>query len=349
MKQPDTSGLRRISHPQESWEWPIAAYLYLAGLGAGSYAVGILADFLVSPSLPATHRAVLLWGPILVALGAPFLILDLGRKKRFLNACLNPMSSWAARGFLILSTLIVSGLIVFGISFLPWALPQLGLQVPAWVDPGLPVFRTLEIVAVVFSFGTAAYTGVFLKSTRYVTLWNTWWLPVLFLLSALSTGSMSIIMSLLGFGLLQGTEGPITLAHSVAGAEQLLVIAEALVLALFIVLRSRSGETGILSVRFLASGRLKVAFWGGIVVLGILFPVVLENLYTKFPNYPALIFVGGASLLTGGFFLRYAVVKGGIKDQHTLNKMVPLQYDWKTLAQVNDSGSGSGQEAVKDG
>jgi polysulfide reductase chain C len=329
MEELTTSGTRRASHPQESWEWPIAVYLYLAGLGAGSFAIGILTDWILKPELET--RAILLWGPILVALGAPFLILDLGKKMRFLNAALNPMSSWAARGFLILSTLMITGLIAFAASFLPWAMPIVGLQAPAWLDSELPVFKGLEIIALIFSLGTAAYTGVFLKSTRYVSLWNTWLLPVLFVFSALSTGSMGIVISLLGFSMYAGTGIP-EAAHSVMRAEQFLVLAEAIVLALFIVMRNRSGEAGELSVRMLATGRLKLIFWGGIVALGMLFPFILEQIYNRFPDYPALIFIGGACLLTGGFFLRYAIVKGGIKNQHPLHEMAAKQHDWRALS-----------------
>jgi polysulfide reductase chain C len=329
MDELDVIGTKRASHPQESWEWPIAVYLYLAGLGAGSFAVGLLTDWMLKP--PLETRAILLWGPILVALGAPFLILDLGKKMRFLNAALNPMSSWAARGFLILSTLMITGLIAFAAAFLPWAMPIVGLKAPVWLDSGLPLFRVLEVVALVFSLGTAAYTGVFLKSTRYVSLWNTWLLPVLFVFSALSTGSMGIVISLLGFGLYAGTGIP-EAAHSVMRAEQFLVLAEAIVLALFIIMRSRSSEAGGLSVRMLAKGRLRLIFWGGIVALGMLFPFILEQIYNRFPEYPALIFVGGACLLTGGFFLRYAIVRGGIKNQHPLHEMAATQHDWRALA-----------------
>jgi hypothetical protein len=76
-------------------------------------------------------------------------------------------------------------------------------------------------------------------------------------------------------------------------------------------------------------GRLRLVFWAGVVALGLLLPVILENLYSRFPHYPALLFVTGASLLAGGFFLRYGIVKGGIKDEHPLHKMVAMQYDWQ--------------------
>ncbi len=337
----ELSELKRHLHPQEQWEWPIAVYLYLAGLGAGALAVGLLTDWLLHPSLPT--RAVLLWGPIFVAVGAPFLIIDLGKKTRFLNACLNPRSSWAARGFLILSTLIISGLVVFAASFLPWALPILGLQVPGWLDSSLPLFRILEVITIVFAFGTAAYTGVFLKSVRYVSLWNTWFLPLLFVASALSTGSMGIIVSLLGFGLAGHNEAMTALSHRLVPVEQVLVAAEAVALILFLVLRYRAGETAGNSMRLLLQGRLKLVFWAGIVTLGLLLPTIVENVYSRFPDYPILLFVTGASALAGGFFLRFGVVKGGVKNEHPLHKMVPMQYDWRMTSA--ESGAFEDREA----
>ena len=77
--------------PQEEWKEIIAICLYMAGMGAGSHIIGTLIDWFVNPSrvvyiwgLPLDlAKAALLWGPILVAIGAPFLILDLGIKRRF--------------------------------------------------------------------------------------------------------------------------------------------------------------------------------------------------------------------------------------------------------------------------
>ena len=186
--------------PQRVWRWEIAIYLYMAGMGAGSFIIGMLISWFINPSVPITlfgfsfdlAKPALLWGPIFVAVGAPFLILDLGIKKRFLYACLNPKTSWVARGFLILSTFIVLGLTVLGASLL---YPQMLIDRSApWV--------VLEAVSVVFAFATAIYTGVLLKSVRYVPIWNTPLLPALFLASALSTGSMGIILAMMGSGLL---------------------------------------------------------------------------------------------------------------------------------------------------
>ena len=92
--------------PQRVWKWEIAIYLYLAGMGAGSFVVGMGTLWAFRPVASVTvlgfhldiARLALLWGPILVAVGARFLILDLGIQKHFLYACLNPLSSWVARG-----------------------------------------------------------------------------------------------------------------------------------------------------------------------------------------------------------------------------------------------------------
>jgi formate-dependent nitrite reductase membrane component NrfD len=324
-KQHDLSGIKRSLHPQEDWEWPIAVYLYLAGMGAGAFAVGVLTDWLVRPDIP--YRAVLLWGPLFVAIGAPFLILDLGKKTRFLNACLNPRTSWAGRGFLILSSLIITGLGSFALAALPDLLPLAGIEAPGWLE-NRAVARALEAIALVLSFGTAAYTGIFLKSVRYIPLWNTWLLPVLFTVSALSTGSMAVVVALLGFGEITGDPGFEALTHSIIPVEQVLVLVEGAVLALFVVFRYRARQASADSVRLLVKAELRLVFWIGVVVLGLVLPVILENVYSAFPDYPSLLFVTGASLLAGGFFLRYGIVKAGIKDQHPGHKLAALAYDW---------------------
>ena len=103
--------------PQKEWGWQVAVYLYLAGMGAGAFVIGLVMDWLgYASNYP---KALMLWGPILVAIGAPFLILKLGIKTRFWRACLNPRTSWLARGFLILVAFIGIGIIVLGASFLP--------------------------------------------------------------------------------------------------------------------------------------------------------------------------------------------------------------------------------------
>jgi polysulfide reductase chain C len=312
--------------PQREWKWEIAIYLYLAGMGAGAFIIGMFLQWLGLSLGPRTaftlsgypvdlSRAAFLWGPILVAIGAPFLILDLGIKRRFLYACLNPRTSWVARGFLILSTFIVLGLALFGRSLLPAA--WLGGRTGGWV--------LLEIISVIFAFATAIYTGVLLKSVKYVPIWNTPLLPGLFLVSALSTGSMLTILSALGYGLLFVQGEALGLIHQVIGAEQILILVEAAVLATYLLTKYRIKDQGETSVRLLLSGELKLLFWGGIVFIGFIFPVLLEYLYSHFPRNPLLLIATGLFLLAGGFFLRLGVLASGVKEQLPMHKYVEMK------------------------
>lgn len=317
---------RKPCRPQQEWGEIIAIYLYLAGMGAGSFMVGMVlhwADVSFKP-LPTIEllglpielaKLPILWGPIMVAIGAPFLILDLGIKWRFMYACLNPQTSWVARGFIILSVFILVGLLVLAKFLFPFH----------WLNPQSMLWLIPEVIAFIFGFWTALYTGILLKATRSVPLWNTPLLPLLFLTSALSTGSMAIILSVLGTGLLSYTGGTV---KALMVGEQIFVVAEGIVLYLFLAHRYRSSEQGKDSVRLLIQGKLRSLFWGGIVLLGFIFPILLEWI-SKFYQSAPLIFLAGTSLLTGGFFLRLGILRAGIKDQIPMQRWLEFQYQMK--------------------
>ncbi|HYA89905.1 MAG TPA: NrfD/PsrC family molybdoenzyme membrane anchor subunit [Thermodesulfobacteriota bacterium] len=335
MRAGDLHPIRRTRYlkPQEEWKEIIAIYLYLAGMGAGSFIIGTLIGWLNvklgSPFFSSIDlfghtlnlsSVPILWGPVMVAIGAPFLILDLGIKWRFIYACLNPGTSWVARGFIILSIFIVLGLALLAKSILPFE----------WLHPGSVLWRIPEIIAFIFAFGTALYTGILLKATKSVPLWNTSLLPLLFLVSGLSTGSMAIILSTLGTGLFSHNALPLKV---LMGGEQVLVVIEAIILYLFLSRRYWAAEQGKDSVHLLVFGEMKMIFWGGVVFLGFIFPVILENIASFFPGNVVLIFVTGTLLLGGGFFLRLGILRAGIKDQIPMHRLMEIQHDTKTLAE----------------
>jgi formate-dependent nitrite reductase membrane component NrfD len=327
----------RYIRPQKEWKEIIAIYLYLAGMGAGSFVIGTLINWMGVRLNPPFLRSIdlfgytlnlssvpILWGPIMVAIGAPFLILDLGIKWRFMYACLNPRTSWVARGFIILSIFIILGLVLLIKSVLPFE----------WLHPESTLWRIPEIIAFAFAFGTALYTGILLKATKSIPLWNTYFLPLLFLVSALSTGSMAIILSTLGTGFFSHDAQALKV---LMGGEQVLVVIEGIVLYLFLSRRYRAAEQGKDSVRLLLFGDMKLIFWGGIVFLGFIFPVVLESIASFFPGNAVLIFLAGTLLLCGGFFLRVGVLHAGIKEQIPMHRLMEIQYNamvekTKTLA-----------------
>jgi formate-dependent nitrite reductase membrane component NrfD len=316
----------KVARPQQEWNWIIAVYLYLAGMGAGSFIIGMLIHWtgvafnpLPVPSIEFLGvrfdlaKIPIFWGPVMVSIGAPFLILDLGIKWRFFYACLNPRASWVARGFIILSIFIVFGLALFVKSLFSfkWLYPESGL----WLIP--------EGIAFVFAFATALYTGILLKATKSVPLWNTPLLPLLFLASALSTGSMSIILSTLATGLISYDAGAMKM---LTAGEQIFILTEGIILYLFFSRRYKASEQGKDSVRLLVTGKLRFVFWQGIILLGFVFPIVLEWISKHYQN-PALLFIAGISLLTGGFFLRLGILQAGIKDQIPMQRLMEMQHE----------------------
>lgn len=64
--------------PQGLWRWKIAAYLFLAGTGAGAFVVGVISDFM-GYAMPA--KIAITFGVPVVAFSTVFLILDLGIRR----------------------------------------------------------------------------------------------------------------------------------------------------------------------------------------------------------------------------------------------------------------------------
>ncbi|MCL5735722.1 MAG: polysulfide reductase NrfD [Actinobacteria bacterium] len=315
---------------RREWGWPIALYLYLAGTGAGSFVVGVLARTL-GPDLGLGYVVslealrldlgdlALLWGPLIVAAGAPFLILDLGRRARFFRAGLNAGVSWMARGFYVLSAFI-------GVGLLGCALAVIG------PDPSSRQVWVVLAIGVPLALATATYTGILLRSLKFVPTWRSYFLPVLFLISALSTGSMGIVLAVLGLGSLSAAgESATQLAHAVSRVEQLLIVLEGSALAVFLFQVHKVESAGETSVRMLIRGRLRLCFWGGIVGLGLLFPIVLELLYQGFPEQTALLWIAGITLLAGGFLLRIGVLAAATKEELPLQKLLEARAHWRGL------------------
>ena len=100
---------------------------------------------------------------------------------------------------------------------------------------------------------------------------------------------------------------------------------EAIILALYLVSRYRAKDQGETSVRLLLSGRLKPLFWGGIVLTGFVFPILLEYTYSCCPDSPELLYATGIFLLCGGFFLRLGVLASGVKEQLPMQKLVEIK------------------------
>ncbi len=282
---------------QSKWSWLVAAYLFLAGLGAGAYVTGVVASYLGDGWIGISKIGVCLGFPC-VLVGCMFLLADLGAPLNFWRAAMRPNTSWIARGTIIITIFMVLAFI--HVAFWLWPFQGLAEAVGAR--------QFIGILGVIFAFGTMIYTGILLAASRPIAFWSTSMLPLLFLVSALSTGIMAVIL-LASFA---GTThaGPI---HSLARFDSLVIILEMFVLGFFLQGTHRVPEARA-SANLVLSGAVAPLFWWGVAVLGLIVPLLLDLLGARLEGGGAITVAFVASLcgILGGLFLRQVVLSGGI-------------------------------------
>ena len=183
----------------------IAWYLFFAGAGAGAFAIASVVDFALRlaprPRLlkisPITDAGMVL-GPIMVAVGCVFLLLDLGDPSIAFNVFLRPSSilgfgSWA----IVLFCLFAALSLAFGL------MPH--CRASKLIEP------LSQFLAMILSFVVILYSGVFYSLFPSVPFFNTPLVPALFTASAFSSGAGLLVV--VGFfrqtceGVLEGMNG----------------------------------------------------------------------------------------------------------------------------------------------
>ena len=253
---------------------------YTGGLGGGLYLVSLFFNSLWGMLIG--------WAIVLFIKGGTHFIF-LGKPQRFWRIMMHPQTSWLARGFL------------FVVSFAGLGFIQL---VISWQWPGSPVEILFKVLAGTIAFCVAIYTGFVLKAVKGVPFWNSWLLPVLFIMCGVLGGfGLSVAISLFG--------GDIVLSQAETGSHIMLVV-NIILIAVYLLLASRREAVGKQTVLEQIQGQNAGIFWIGIVVLGLLIPmaVSITALVTGEINSNLLI-IGVICEIVGGLSLRYVVLKGG--------------------------------------
>ncbi|HBV87843.1 NrfD/PsrC family molybdoenzyme membrane anchor subunit [Desulfosporosinus sp.] len=238
------------------WGWLIAIYLFLGGLGAGAYLTSFAAEKgLLGKTTNLNRAGYYVSGP-LVAFGAFLLIFDLGQglKKPWLiiNMFLN-FSSVMTWGIYILSAFIF---VAFIKGYFVWKKKQ---------APGV-----LSYVGALLALSTAAYTGMLLAVVEGVPFWNSYIMPVVFVVSALSTGLSLTSLLAHFFEKHQAHEARVTQVHlGLVGTEILALV------AFFALIYSGSqGAVAKVSANLLLTESLAIPFWLLLIVIGLVGPLV---------------------------------------------------------------------------
>jgi len=284
----------------------IVIYLFTAGLSAGSMITSNLAFLYGGKDFERVGR----WGayisPFPISLGLGVLLLDLGSPfnayRLFLTLQVrSPMSygSWAILLFTGLS-------VIYLYLWIPEKYQILGHfkrseQWKGWLSKFMPFL----------SVGVASYTGLLLNAAVR-PLWNAPLLPVLFLVSALSTGVALVILI--------STLSPWQRArhkelHSLTKVDAGLIILECVIIIIMVLMGRLNSESVSMAFGSLLYGQYAWIFWFLIVGLGLIIPFLLElmELKDKIPVKWALPVTISSSFLVlfGGFFVRYIITYAG--------------------------------------
>ena len=291
------------------WGTIIAAYLFLAGLSAGAFLTSSYAARKY-PDAKIVRFVGRLISPVLMGIGLLLLIVDaeagLKDPLRFIYLFTN------------FSSVMTIG--TYFISFFMMAAAYIALMELLKRD----VNKIVEYVGIVFAVATAIYTGFLIGVIGAVPLWNTAILPILFVVSAFSTG---IAGTMLVSAIVDKK-----VVHEVMSIKKIhltLLVSEVFLIFTMFLITSSTNESAAQSVSMLLSGDYSSLFWLGLIVVGLIVPIAIEALELwnakKLHQTPAGMEVAASgsqgiattmitesAVLAGGFMLRYLLLAAAV-------------------------------------
>jgi len=306
---------------QEIWTWWIAVYLFLGGLGGALVAVSCLTNMYIKE-----HKSLVIWGNIsaliMLSAGSFMLFMHLLHHLAVINV-LNPMvlvnkpDAWISWGTQFIVWMMVWSFLYtlpYMIESKWWRnIPVIGwlLGLFGWLgNISLQLHGLIGWLAVINGVGTVLYTGLLLQSFPAVALWHNPGVPLLFIVSALST-SMAFLLIVLYVFIAREEDDELKVLFE--RTDVTLIGIEILIIFVFF----HFTTYGLESARYTAN-----ILWGdmgwiiGFVGFGLLVPFLIElkgvahGWKTGAPVVLAAILV-----LSGGYLLRHYFMYAGVYER----------------------------------
>jgi formate-dependent nitrite reductase membrane component NrfD len=160
-----------------------------------------------------------------------------------------------------------------------------------------PMAVTWGVIGAFFGFFLAGYTGVLLIGTSDPLWHNSRLLGALFLVSAASTSYALLMLLLMRRG---GTHEDVTI-RKLERADRMAIVFELVLLALMLLLLG-----GL--ARPMIRGGFGVVFWLGVVVIGLLVPLLLHGVRRGNLTAERRAMLAAGCVLVGGLLLRFVIV-----------------------------------------
>jgi protein NrfD len=276
---------------QHTWGWPVIGYLFLGGVGGGMIVISSIADLFWREGEKFAQGSLV--AGIIIALGSGLLLFDLGRPTQFWRV-FSRQKVIMTFGAWMLAILTITSIIYFSFwpIFSPWKDLVSLRQILAWLN-------------ILLGLGVCVYTGVFLGSMKSRPFWNTPVLPILFLISGLSTG-LAVQSLLVGSWPYSGTQELGATYSLLKFLDTGMILLEFLIVLIYVfMMYTFFGKEASLIANSWIIGRKRLIFWGGLIGMGLLLPVVL---YLVTEVELSLI---SACILLGGLILRSLLVYSG--------------------------------------
>ncbi|MCE9679327.1 cytochrome c nitrite reductase subunit NrfD [Shewanella sp. AS1] len=298
------------------WHWPIAIYLFLAGLSAGAVFFAIMLKHF-KLTFDAWHspfvQAAAIIAPIAVFGGLGILVLDLTR----------PLDFWKILVFYNTSSVMSMGVLVlmaYQVVLFAWIACVFERAISRLLQDRWPIVKCLldylvrqeaaiTGVLVILAISLGAYTGFLLSALIGFPLLNNPVLPLLFLVSGLSSGAAA---TLLGGVLLRGNPNGVEVRF-IHGIEIPLILVEiGLLFTFFAGLILSGGQSQVAALNAIGEGFWGWIFWAGVIGIGLTLPLAF-NLWMKVSADRKFTYVAvtASFSLIGVFLLRNFILYTG--------------------------------------
>lgn len=285
------------------WHWQIPSYLFLGGLAAG---ILFFASFFTimgkEHKMEATVKKAPLIVPFVLMLGLFFLFLDLKHKLYFWQLYttirLESPMGWGSWVLMIITPISI----LWSASYMKEVFPKWDWKfkilntIEAWLIKNRKIIAwPMAIYAVILGI----YTGILLSAFNARPLWNTSILGPLFLVSGMSTAAAVIML--------------MTKDHKerkIMGRIDILLIVVELFFIIHLFMGFLAGsEVQINAANLFLGGKFTAPFFAFVVILGLIFPAILEIMELK--GFKVPIIVPAVLILLGGLIFRFLMVEAG--------------------------------------
>lgn len=221
----------------------------------------------------------------------------LSKPFRFWRMLLKPRTSWISRGFILIWLFLGAGAIQLALSY--WA-------------PGTGAETAFKVLAGILAFGVAVYSGFVISFVGGIKLWNSSIIPILFVVAGLTGGLAILLVASLG----NASQG-IAVANAMVAA----LVVYAVFIAIYLWVTTYESEAARDSAMRILRGDIAPVFWIGVVLVGIIAPIVLLAPFSLNQQAATAAFIIAAALaIIGGVALRYVILKAGV-----YNPLVPAE------------------------